>query len=41
LAKAAVRGEALPSDVFYHVIGTPAVCSLEGLQITNDSEATA
>jgi hypothetical protein len=32
------RGEALPSDVFYHVIGTPAVRSLEGLQITNDSE---
>jgi ribonuclease HI len=24
LAKAAARGEALPSDVFYHVIGTPA-----------------
>jgi hypothetical protein len=28
----------LPSDVFYHVIGTPAVRSPEGLQITNDSE---
>jgi ribonuclease HI len=38
LAKAAARGEALPSDVFYHVIGTLAVCSPEGLQITNDSE---
>jgi ribonuclease HI len=38
LAKAAARGEALPSDVFYHVIGTPAVRSPEGLQITNDSE---
>jgi ribonuclease HI len=38
LAKAATRGEALPSDVFYHVIGTPAVRSPEGLQITNDSE---
>jgi hypothetical protein len=38
LAKAAARGKALPSDVFYHVIGTPAVRSLEGLQITNDSE---
>jgi ribonuclease HI len=25
LAKAATKGEALPSDVFYHVIGTPAV----------------
>jgi ribonuclease HI len=38
LAKAAARGEALPSDVFYHVIGTPAVRSPEGLQITNDTE---
>jgi ribonuclease HI len=38
LAKAAARGEALPSNVFYHVIGTPAVRSLEGLQITNDAE---
>jgi ribonuclease HI len=38
LAKAAAKGEALPFDVFYHVIGTPAVRSLEGLQITNDSE---
>ena len=25
LAKAAAKGKALPSDVFYHVIGTPAV----------------
>jgi phage terminase Nu1 subunit (DNA packaging protein) len=32
LAKAAAKGEALPSDVFYHVIGTPAVCNPEGLQ---------
>jgi ribonuclease HI len=38
LAKAAARSEALPSDVFYHVIGTPAIRSLEGLQITNDTE---
>jgi ribonuclease HI len=38
LAKAAARGEVLPSDVFYHVIGTPAVRSPEGLQITNDTE---
>ena len=38
MAKAAARGESLPSDVFYHVIGTPAVQSLEGLQITNDRE---
>jgi hypothetical protein len=28
----------LPSDVFFHTIGTPAVRSPEGLQITNDSE---
>jgi ribonuclease HI len=38
LAKAAARGETLPSDVFYHVIGTPAVCNPEGLQVTNDAE---
>jgi ribonuclease HI len=38
LAKAAARGEALPSDVFYHVIGTLAVLNPEGLQITNDAE---
>jgi hypothetical protein len=37
LAKAAARSEALPSDVFYHVIGTPAVRSPKGLQITNDT----
>jgi ribonuclease HI len=38
LAKAAAKGEALPSDVFYHVISTPVVRNLEGLQITNDAE---
>jgi hypothetical protein len=38
LAKAAAKGEALPSDVFYHVIGTPAVRNPEGLQITQDAE---
>jgi ribonuclease HI len=38
LAKAAAKGEALPSDVFYHVIGTPAVRSPEGLQITTNAE---
>jgi ribonuclease HI len=32
LAKAAARGEALPSDVFYHVIGTPAVRSPEAFK---------
>jgi ribonuclease HI len=38
LAKEAARGETLPSDVFYHVIGTPAVRNPEGLQVTNDTE---
>jgi transposase InsO family protein len=38
LAKAATKGEALPSDMFYHVIGTPAVRNPEGLQITQDAE---
>jgi hypothetical protein len=38
LAKAAARGETLPSDVFYHIIGTPAVRNPEGLQVTNDVE---
>jgi hypothetical protein len=31
LAKAAAKGEALPSNVFYHVIGTPAVHNPKGL----------
>jgi hypothetical protein len=38
LAKAAAKGEALPSDVFYHVIDTLAVRNPEGLQITQDAE---
>jgi hypothetical protein len=38
LAKAAARGETLPSDVFYHVIGTPIIRNSEGLQVTNDAE---
>jgi hypothetical protein len=38
LAKAAAKGETLPSDVFYHVIGTPPVCNPEGLQITQDAK---
>jgi hypothetical protein len=38
LAKVAAKGEALPSAVFYHVIGTPAVRNPEGLQITQDAE---
>jgi ribonuclease HI len=38
LAKAVAKGEALPSDVFYHVIGTLAVYNPEGLQITQDAK---
>jgi ribonuclease HI len=38
LAKAAARGKTLPSDVFYHVIGTPVVRNPEGLQVTHDAE---
>jgi hypothetical protein len=38
LAKAAAKGETLPTNVFYHVIGTPAVRNPKGLQITNDTE---
>ena len=38
LAKAGAKGEALPSDVFYHVIGTTVVRNPEGLQITQDAE---
>ena len=38
LAKAAARGDTLPFDVFYHVVSTPAICNLEGLQVTNDAE---
>jgi hypothetical protein len=38
LAKVAAKGEALPSDMFYHVNGTPAVRNREGLQITQDTE---
>jgi hypothetical protein len=38
LHKAAAKGEALPSDVFYHIISTPAVRNPEGLQITQDAD---
>jgi hypothetical protein len=34
LAKAAAKGDPLPSDVFFHTIDTPAIRNLEGLQIT-------
>jgi hypothetical protein len=36
LAKAAAKGDLLPSDVSFHTIGTPAVRNPEGLQITQD-----
>jgi ribonuclease HI len=38
LAKAAAKGEPLPSDVFYQVVGTPAVRNHKGLQITQDTD---
>jgi hypothetical protein len=38
VAKAVAKGKALPSDVFYHVIGTPAICNPEGLQIKKDTD---
>jgi hypothetical protein len=38
LAKAAAKGEPLSSDVFYHIVGTPAVRNPEGLQITQDAD---
>jgi hypothetical protein len=36
LAKAAAKGKPLPSDVFYPIVGTPAVRNPEDLQITQD-----
>jgi hypothetical protein len=38
LAKAAVKGEPLPSDVFFHIVGTPAVRTPKDLQITQDAD---
>jgi hypothetical protein len=38
LAKAAVKGEPLPFDVFYHIVGTPAVRNPKGLQITQGTD---
>jgi ribonuclease HI len=38
LVKAATKGKALPSNVFYHVISTPAVQNPEGLKITQDAD---
>jgi ribonuclease HI len=38
LAKAAARGQALPSNVFYHGFGTPAIRNPEGVQVTNNTE---
>jgi hypothetical protein len=36
LRKAAAKGDPIPSDVFFHTIGTPAIRNPEGLQITED-----
>jgi hypothetical protein len=36
LAKALVKGDPIPLDVFFHRIGTPTVRNPEGLQITED-----
>jgi hypothetical protein len=36
VAKAAAKGEPLPSDVFFHMIGTPAVRNPKGLHITQE-----
>jgi hypothetical protein len=38
LAKATTKGDPLPSDVFFHTIGTLVVRNLEGLQITQDPD---
>jgi hypothetical protein len=38
LVKAATKGDPLPSDVFFHTIGTPAIRNPEGLQITQDPD---
>jgi hypothetical protein len=38
LAKATVKGDPLPSDVFFHTIGTLTVRNPEDLQITQDPE---
>lgn len=38
LAKSVARGDPLPSDVFFHVIGTPMVRNPEGLRIIEDRE---
>jgi hypothetical protein len=38
LAKAAAKREPLPSNVFFHIVGTPAIRNLEGLQITQDAD---
>jgi hypothetical protein len=36
LAKATTKGDPMPSDVFFHTIGTPVVRNPEGLKITED-----
>jgi hypothetical protein len=39
LAKAAAKGEPLPSNVFFHTISTPVVRNPKGLQITQDADS--
>jgi hypothetical protein len=34
----AAKGEPFPCDVFFHIIGTPAVRNPEGMQITKDAD---
>jgi hypothetical protein len=38
LAKATTKGDPMPSNVFFHTIGTPVVRNPEGLKITKDLE---
>jgi hypothetical protein len=36
LAKVTAKGDSMPSDVFFHMIGTPMVRNPKGLKITED-----
>jgi hypothetical protein len=36
--RGSAKGEPLPYDVFNHIVGTPDVRNLEGLQITQDDD---
>jgi hypothetical protein len=37
LAMAITRGDPMPSDVFFHMVGAPVVRDPDGLRITKDS----